>query len=335
MKIMIAVITILIICAVLILLAYLEYRKTFYVRMADPTGFTEKYLKDHSEIRTAAFACPSSRGCAIRGIRFIPDRPPRALIVMTHGYNMSIENYLPLAKYFRKSGYMVLMFDGIGTGMSEGCGIYGLPQHTLDMKSVLDAVSADEELSDLPLLLFGHSWGGYAACTVNSLGAYPVRGILTCSAFRKSSSSMIPTIKRRYPGVASFLIACVEFLERRIFGPIASVTSSEGIKKTSCPVKMYHSRDDSVVSFEETFITMQRDLSGRENITFAEINGRNHNLYLKPENDRRQREINKLLRNSLPEQEADALKGELWSLMSETDEKLAIEFVKFFDDCIK
>ena len=146
MKIMIAVITILIICAVLILLAYLEYRRTFYVRMAESTGFLKRYLKDHPEIRTADFACPSSRGCAIRGIRFIPDHPPRALIVTTHGYNMSIENYLPLAEYFRKSGYMVLMFDGVGTGMSEGRGIYGLPQHTLDMKSVLDAVSTDEEL---------------------------------------------------------------------------------------------------------------------------------------------------------------------------------------------
>ena len=98
---------------------------------------------------------------------------------------------------------------------------------------------------------------------------------------------------------------------------------------------MYHSRDDSVVSFEESFITMQKELSGHENIIFVEMSGRNHNLYLKLENDKRRREINNLLRNSLPEKEADALKNELWSLMEETDEKLAIEFVEFFDDCIK
>ena len=311
-------------------LAYLEYRRNFYVRMCEPTGFTERYLADHPEIKHADFSCTSSRGCLIRGIRFIPESEPKALIVMTHGYNMSLENYLPLARIFRDAGFMVLMFDGTGVGVSEGSGIYGLPQHIIDMQSVLDSVKADPELGSLPLLLFGHSWGGYAACAVSCLADYPIRGILTCAAFRKSLSSMIPTIRRRYPAVASFLIGSVEFLERRIFGPVASLTSSDGLKKPGCPARLYHSRDDSVISFEESFVTMREELSGRDNITFVEMDGRNHDLYLKPENDKRQRTILKDLKR-----DGDSgLRAELWKLMSETDEDLAKEFVAFFNSCL-
>ncbi len=237
---------------------------------------------------------------------------------------------MPLARVFCDAGFMVIMFDGTGVGISEGNGIYGLPQHTLDMKSVLDAVEADPELSRLPLLLFGHSWGGYAACTVSCLSAYPIRGILACSTFRKSLSSMIPTIRRRYRAVSSVLIGCVKFLERHTFGSVASVTSSDGLKKLGCPARLYHSRDDSVISVEESFAAMKYELSGQENITFVEMDGRNHNLYLRPENDKGQREILKELNKR-----GDAgLRAELWKLMSETDEDLALEFVDFFNSCL-
>ena len=331
MKIIIALTIILIILVIAIALAYLEYRRTFYIRMCDPTGFLDKFLAEHPELDHTDFSCASSRGSLIHGVLFTPKSEPKALIVMTHGYNMSCENYLPLARIFCEAGFKVLMFDGIGVGISEGPSIYGLPQHILDMKSVLDAVEKDPELGKLPLLLFGHSWGGYAACTVPCLKDYPIRGILTCAAFRKSSSSMIPTIKRRYPAVASMLVASVEFLERLIFGSIASVTSSDGLKKIECPVKLYHSKDDSVISFKESFEAMKSELSGYDNISFVEMDGRNHDLYLRPENDIRQRAILKEMKRS---GDTAALKTELWQLMSETDEELAAEFVDFFNNCL-
>lgn len=313
------------------LAARYEYIKTFYVRMAEPTGFTDRFLSDNPTLKHSVFYCMSSKGCLIRGLRFIPEGDPKALIVMTHGYNMSMESYLPLAKRFTDSGYMVLIFDGTGTGMSDGEGIYGLPQHTLDMKSVLDAVKGDSELSALPLLLFGHSWGGYAACTVSCTGDYPIRGILTCAAFRKSSSAMIPTIRKRYPRAAAVLIASVELLERAIFGPVASATSSEGLKKAGCPARLYHSTDDAVVSYKESFEAVRRAMRGNKEISFITMEGRNHDLYRKPESDKRIRGLEKELRK----RDNNYLRNELWKLMSETDEDLADEFIEFFDGCLE
>ena len=316
------------------LAAYSEYRKTFYVRMAEPTGFIDYYFKEHPALLHEDFCCPSDKGTLIRGLLLSPSEDPRALIVMTHGYNMSCENYMPLAHRFTEAGFRVLMFDGTGVGMSGGEKAYGLPQHILDMKAVLDAVQADPALSRLPLLLFGHSWGGYAACCVPALSHYPLKGILTCAAFRKSSSSMIPTIRKRYPLASPVFIAAAEAMERLLFGRVASLTSSEGLKLAGCPARLYHSRDDAVVGFEESFEAMRREQADEDNVVFVAMNGRNHDLYLPPDNDRRQREILKELRTA-DGPARSSLTEELWELMSVTDNTLADEFVSFFNSCIK
>ncbi|MBO5995138.1 MAG: alpha/beta fold hydrolase [Firmicutes bacterium] len=316
-------------------LAFREYRRNFHVRMADPTGFTDHYFETHPELRHEEFSVASSLGPKIRGFVFDPEAEPKALIVMTHGYNLSMENYLPLVHLFTRAGFKVLFFDGIGVGISEGQAIYGLPQHINDMKSVLDAVSEDPEMNSLPLLLFGHSWGGYAACCVPCLKDYPIRGILTCAAFRKSSSSMIPTINKRYPKAAPFLVAFAEAMERMFFGRTAALTSTEGLARVDCPARLYHSADDAIVSFEESFLKVKEALSDRENLSFVSLEGRNHNLYLPPANDRQQRRIRKLLRADLSESFRQELNAELWYLMSRTDEDMAEEFIEFFNNCLQ
>ena len=315
-------------------LAVREYRRNFHVRMCEPTGFTEHYLSTHPELEYEEFSCSSSMGPLIRGLLFHAASEPKAFIVMTHGYNLSMENYLPLIHLFTRAGFQVLFFDGLGVGISEGQAIYGLPQHINDMRSVLDQVSVDPEMRKLPLLLFGHSWGGYAACCVHCLGTWPVKGILTCAAFRKSSSSMIPTINKRYGKAAPFLIAAAEAMERLFFGKVASLTSVEGLRKAGCPARLYHSSDDAIVSYEESFVQVREALKDQENISFVGLEGRNHNLYLLPSNDKRQRDIRRLLKSDLSDSARREFTDKLWSLMSVTDEKMAGEFIEFFENCL-
>jgi len=314
--------------------AFAEYRKNFFVRMSEPTGFIDHYFGEHPELQHEDFSCFSDKGPLIKGLILRPAGDPKALIVMTHGYNMSCEDYMPLAHRFAEAGFTVLMFDGLGIGLSEGDRIYGLPQHILDMDSVLRAVQADPGLGKLPLLLFGHSWGGYAACCISALSEYPIKGILTCGAFRKSSSSMIPTIRKRYPHAAPFLIASIESLEKVLFGKLASLTSSEGLRKAGCPARLYHSSDDAVVGYEESFLTMQRELADKDNVEFIGMEGRNHDLYLPPENDRSRRTIRKELAATDDTELRKELTARLWTLMSETDDPLATDFITFFNNCI-
>lgn len=46
---------------------------------------------------------------------------------------MSLDDYLPECEYFCRRDYLVLAFDGSGTGHSDGI-LRGLPQHILDLQ---------------------------------------------------------------------------------------------------------------------------------------------------------------------------------------------------------
>ena len=314
---------------------YKEYKKNFLVRGAEPTGFLEYYRERHPEMKTRDFSCPSDKKAQIRGLILLPEGEPQALIVMTHGYNFTLENYLPLGRRFTLAGFAVLLFDGVGCGRSEGMGIYGIPQHTLDMKSVLESVAEDPDLSSMPLLLFGHSWAGQAATTVACLGNFPIRGIISCSSSRTSMSAMNQSIHRRYGKAALLIEKISDGMVFCAFGKNAFLSMEDGLRKANCPAQVYHSRDDVIIDFEESFLAVKKALSDCPQIQFIEVDGRGHDVYLFPENSRRQREIRKELKKELEENHRKELLEELGQLMSETDEEKARQFIDFYKNCLR
>ena len=310
---------------------YKEYEKHFLVRGAEPTGFLEFYQKRHPEMEMPEFSCPSvKKDINLKGLILLPKEEPEALIVMTHGYNFTLENYLPLGRRFTKAGFAVLLFDGIGCGMSEGRYIYGIPQHAIDMKSVLDYVTADPKLSKLPLLLFGHSWAGHAAAAVSCLGHYPIKGIITCSAPRTALSGMNMSIRRNYGKIAPVVERISDIMVFSSYGRKAFLSTDKGLRRANCPAQIYHSRDDHLVDYKESFLDVREALSDCPQISFIGVDGRGHDVYLYPEDSRRQREIRKALPKETDETKQQQLTQELWQLMCRTDEDLARSFIAFY-----
>ena len=96
----------------------------------------------------------------------------------------AIKTHLAEAIRFVENGYTVLLFDGTGTRASEGWGVRGLTQGALDLDAALDFVRKDEQLKELPLIVYGHSMGGYAAAVVTA--SHPeIDGIVSICAFDK------------------------------------------------------------------------------------------------------------------------------------------------------
>ena len=149
---------------------FAEYRKAFSVRGKEATGFFEYFFSCFPELVREDFSCVSGEE-RLFGIRVRYDGAQKGLIVMIHGYGFNLERYLPQAEYLAKAGYTIVLFDGTGIGRSSGATIRGLPQHLVDSCAVLDYVLSCPELSGLPLLLYGHSWGGFAANAVSGLPA--------------------------------------------------------------------------------------------------------------------------------------------------------------------
>lgn len=314
---------------------YKEYKRNFHVRGVGPTGFLEFYRKRHPEMEIRDFSCPSvKKDVNLKGLILFPKEEAQALIVMTHGYNFTIENYLPLGRRFTKAGFAVLLFDGIGCGMSEGQYIYGIPQHVIDMKSVLDFVTKDPHLSSLPLLLFGHSWAGHAAAAVACLGNYPIRGIISCSAPRTPVSGMNMSIRRNYGRLAPLVVTLSNGMVFLAYGKLAFLSTEEGLRRADCPVQVYHSRDDKLVDYKESFLDLQKALADCSQVLFIGVDGRGHDVYLPPNNSLRQREIRKLLKKEADAPRRQELTQELWQLMCKTDEDLAVRFIRFYQACL-
>ncbi len=316
------------------------YGRFFRMRMQDSTGFLEFFLKRNPDIRYEEFSCESSIGETIRGLIFKPEGEPRALIVFTHGYNRSIENYLKEAKLFADAGFMVLFFDGVGAGRSSGESFKGLPQHIIDMEDVLTHVEKDEYLSGLPLLLFGHSWGGYA---MNGAGCYRDHGqkaMISISAFNEVTDTLRPFAETKFGFWAPLVLYLMKAFSKREFGKVAGFTSVKGLANATCPVLVCQSRDDRLISFDRNFTKIKERYEGRENFTFREFDGRDHDMLTPPENDRRQLQILKTLREegiqvTKEEYDRNPLVQELWELQGETDEELINTFIDFYNNALK
>jgi len=167
-------------------------------------------------------------------------------VVIAHGMNGGGDSHLPEILYFVDRGWQVLSFDGTGTRRSEGDGIRGLVQMKLDLLAALDYVSGDPVLSERPVVLFGHSMGGYA---VTAALAEDVRvdAVVCLSGFNAPVDTMLANA-RRYVGFLADLSYPFLWLENRlVFGADADRTALEGLNATSTPVLVIYGAEDDIV----------------------------------------------------------------------------------------
>ena len=83
------------------------------------------------------------------------------MYVIAHGFGGGGHNsYMDVANYFASNGYYVFAYDVTGCDKSEGEGVGGVPQGVIDLDHAISFVEDNNEIPELPIMLFGHSWGG-------------------------------------------------------------------------------------------------------------------------------------------------------------------------------
>ena len=96
-------------------------------------------------------------------------KKPKGLVVIAHGLHSGADDYLAFSKYFIDNNFNVFAFNYQGTYESQGEGTVGMCQSLVDLDNTLLYLQKNPRFNKLPLFLFGHSWGGYAVCSVLSL----------------------------------------------------------------------------------------------------------------------------------------------------------------------
>ncbi len=94
--------------------------------------------------------------------------PPRALFQLIHGYAEHSRRYMPMIKDLTARGVVVVADDHVGHGATALASGTWLDTGGTGYQTFIDdeltlTEKAQEEYPDLPLILFGHSWGSMIA----------------------------------------------------------------------------------------------------------------------------------------------------------------------------
>ncbi len=173
---------------------------------------------------------------------------PRGLLVLAHGIGGGADSYLPQIRYFVDQGWQVFAYDGTGSYDSEGDSTRGFPQALLDLDAALQFIQTDERFANQPVVLFGHSWGGYAAACALHLD-YEIQGVVTVSA---ANSAMEMVMEQGHRMMGNLIETQRPFLwlyQRLLFGSVADLRADQGILEAGVPVLIVHGSADAVVSY--------------------------------------------------------------------------------------
>lgn len=209
-----------------------------------------RYVEDFDGLRRTKYEFTSNKGQKLTGYLYTSEDDPRGIILLAHGFGGGGHNsYMGTANYFAHHGYCVFAYDATGNDESEGEGVGGLPQGVIDLDCAIRFVEESGNFPDLPILLFGHSWGGYSVCSV--LTYHPeVKAVIACSGFN-SSSDMFEAEGKKQAGAGIYLmLPFVKLHEWIKYGGYASNTAMDGFSKSTAAVMILHSFDDEIVPAE-------------------------------------------------------------------------------------
>lgn len=239
------------------------------------------YVDDFDGLQRTRYEFTSDKGQKLVGYMYSAGENQHGIIVMAHGYGGGGHNsYMDCADYFARHGYFVFAYDATGNDESEGDGIGGFPQGVIDLNYAITFLEESGNFPNLPIALFGHSWGGYSVCSV--LTYHPeVKAVIACSGFN-SSSDLFEFHGKNMLGVGAYLMLPFAKLHESIkYGNYASNTSLDGFSNSNAAVMIVHSSDDDVVPIQYGYDKYYEKYKDNPRFKFVRLEYAGHN-YLNP-----------------------------------------------------
>ncbi|MCJ7515615.1 MAG: alpha/beta hydrolase [Dehalococcoidia bacterium] len=125
---------------------------------------------------------------------WLPDKKPRAVLLVAHGLAEHSTRYKNLVDYFLPKGYAVYALDHRGHGKSEGTRSYvdNFNDYLTDLKTFYDMVR--KENKDARIFLFGHSLGATIATAYAIEHQKELDGLIVSGASLVASTSVSPVL---------------------------------------------------------------------------------------------------------------------------------------------
>ncbi len=191
----------------------------------------------------------------------------KGLVVVSHGLGGGAESYLTETLYFVDHGYQVFAYDNTGCHESEGDNCVGLVQSVIDLDAALTFVEGEARFEDLPVLLYGHSWGGYAVTAIFNY-EHDVAAAVSVAGFNDPMTMIMEWGENMMGGFIHVEYPYIYIYQRMIFGDKISMTAVDGINNTDTPVLIIHGTEDETIGFDSAGTIAYKDEITNPNVQY-------------------------------------------------------------------
>ena len=250
--------------------AYDSFFKRYEKRDINTVFGEFDYSRVEEKLKRTAFFFPSGRW-KLQGY-FYPCPDAKGMVVVCHGMHAGADDYIPFIAYFVRNGYAVFTYDCQGTYASEGDSTVGMCTPLVNLDHALTYIKKHKQLSQYPLFLFGHSWGGYAATSVLAFH----QNILGCAAVAPFNSGYTLFVEKgeEYSGpfadklTNGFPREFLDAYQKMLFKDYTTHNAVKGINSTKVPVYIAHGNRDMVISFDLQSVISHRNEIRKRNVTY-------------------------------------------------------------------
>ena len=199
----------------------------------------------------------------------------KGLVVISAGLGFGAENYLAETMYFVDNGWRVLTFDNTGTHESEGESTMGPSQSLLDLDAALTYIQGEQRLNNLPVMLYGHSWGGYAVTAILDYG-FDIAAVASIAGFNSPMELLNEQSDSLLGAFSPLAYPFLWIYQNMLFGNTAWVTATNGINGTDTPVMIIHGVEDEVIAYDGASIIAHRDEIINPNVIYKTSSAENY-----------------------------------------------------------
>lgn len=173
----------------------------------------------------------------------------KGLVVISHGHGGIADNYLAETVYFVDQGYQVFTFDNTGCNRSEGATSVGVTQSVIDLDAALTFIESGECFAGLPILLYGHSWGGYAVTAIHNFD-HDIAASVSVAGFNSPMEIVLEWGKKMMGKLVYFEYPYIYLYQRMFYGKKINLSAVDGINNTNVPILLIHGNQDPTILFD-------------------------------------------------------------------------------------
>ncbi|MBQ8791164.1 MAG: alpha/beta hydrolase [Ruminiclostridium sp.] len=270
----------------------------------------------------------------------------KGLVLAVHGLNSNEEETMDVIHYFCKSGWTVLAYNHSGCYTSGGESQKGLAQSLIDLDAALTFCENDEKLKSLPKVLFGHSMGGYAVCSVLNFN-HDIKAVASFSGYNTPYEELCYFVRKFVGDVfGATQYPFMWLYNEMLFGDKADISAVDGINKSGIPVILVHGNNDETVPHDSAGIIAHKEQITNPFVKYIlreedVVNSHTKVIYsmdsaeYSKEKDKEKDALKEKYNNEIPENELKAYyEGIDKFRMSELDEKLFGEINETFEKAV-